>query len=419
MDIIIDISFIIIQFLVWKRLSGKWVNHVSVINLLWLLMTGLSKLRPWGVYLPSETTYSYVYLMLLTFNLTSLLFKKRRTYTNISHNSKRIKNKYLLLELSLFAAAVLAYNLPKFWHMFLAGGFASLRSNYLAGDEGELHVGIFITWFISSIIMASTVLSIVQILKTNGSKRIAVMVLIVNFVNVLMYVVITGGRFVFVMFLMVLAIELWLHNNGDIGKIIKRYKKLAILLVVCLVVVQTVTAERSINNMGFFGNLYVYFFAPINLLDHYISFGDASHLDKLMYGENLIGGFTTPFIVISNKFFNTNYEIPLAVIQNTTSEFFYVSPQFWMNNNCTFLYGALRDFGVAGIIIYAFVWAYLLNWAFKKSQSRNNILGESLYVYFLMVSVLLLIEWMPCRPNIFFTAIFIYVFHRINTRMSC
>jgi len=419
LDIIFDILLIVIQFLIWKRISGKWLNHLSVINLLWLSMTGLSKLRPWGLYLPSQTTYAYVYLMLLTFNLTSfILFKKRKDNPRIASNEIKIKDNYLLLETALFSAAILAYNVPKFWHMFLMGGFTSLRSNYLAGDEGELHVGVFITWFVSSLIMSGTVLSIVQILKTRGKKRIAIVTLMVNFANALMYVIITGGRFIFVMFLMAIGIELWLHNKGHIGVLIKKYKSLVILLVISLFVVQSVTAERSLNNMGIIGNLYVYFYATINLFDHFISPGGDAHLHELMYGQNLIGGFTTPFIVISNKYFQTDYEIPLAVIQSSTCEFTYVSPKFWMNNNCTFLYGALRDFGVIGIVIYAFIWAFLLNWAYKMSQGKKYILGESMYVYCLVVSVLLLFEWMPCRPNIVFTAIFIYVFHRISTKFA-
>ena len=416
LNISVDIFFMALQFLVWKHLSSKWLGHVSVINTLWLLMTGLSKLRPWELYLPSETTYCYVYLMLLVFNMTSIFLFRRR-----KRNFKRVyldvveKPNYILLGTALFSAVVLAYNVPKFWHMFLVGGFASLRSNYLAGDEGELHVGIFITWFISSLIIAGSILSVIQLLNTR-SKKIAFWTLVINFVNVLMYVIITGGRFVFVMFFMAVAIEIWLHNKGNVIAIIKKNKKWLALVLVSFVVVQTVTTERSVNNMGFIGNIYVYFFATINLLDHFISSGVDPHLHELMYGENLIGGFTSPFIVISNKIFGTDFEIPLAVIQSSTSEFIYVSPHFWMNNNCTFLYGALRDFGVMGIVIYAFIWAYFLNWAYTKSHTKQKILGESLYVYSLVVSVLLLIEWMPCRPNILFTAIFIFVFYRINSK---
>lgn len=415
-DIFIDLFLLIIQFLLWKRLSGKWLNHISVINLLWLSMTGLSKLQPWDLYLPSEKTYGYVYLMLVTFNVVSLFIFKKRRYSTNGTNRISIKPDYIMLGATLFSTAVLAYNIPKFWGMFLVGGFTSLRSNYLAGDDGELHVGVFITWFISSIIMSAAILSIVQILKSEGKKKIAIITLILNFVNVCMYVIITGGRFIFVMFLMAIVIELWLHNKGNIGVMIKRYKKWGVLVIVCLYVVEAVTAERSLNDMGLIGNLYVYFFATINLFDHFISPGGDPHLYELMYGENLIGGLTTPFIVLSNKYLGTDYEIPLAVIQSSTCEFTYVSPHFWMNNNCTFLYGALRDFGAWGILIYTFIWAFLLNWAYKISQTKKIILGESMYVYFLVVSVLLLFEWMPCRPNIFFTAIFIYIFYRLNAK---
>lgn len=415
---IFDILFIILQFVVYRKITGKYINHISVFNAIWLLMTALSKTRPYGLYLPSINAYLYVYTMLIIFNIVSVLILQKRpveiyNIKNVKDNS--IRPNYFMLILSLFSFMSLIKYIPMALQMILASGFSGLRSNYLAGEDAEMKLGVFITWFVNSLILAGITDSYLALSKTNDKKvkRIALYTFLINIVNVLIYVCITGGRFLFVLCIFIIIIETWMNNSGKIKLVMKKNKKIVLLVICFFIITIFITSQRVLSGLDFWGMLYVYFYASINMFS--ILEAQTDTYSNYLYGTNLIGGFITPFILLLNNYLGSDFQIPLKEINEYTSDFVWVSNYIHMNNNCTFLYGAIRDFGSIGVVIYAIIYALVVNLFYKKSFKKQSIISEGIYVYILALSVFLLMEWMPCRPNIFFTPIFIWLIPKFNS----
>ncbi|GAB2021899.1 hypothetical protein RyT2_09730 [Pseudolactococcus yaeyamensis] len=160
--------------------------------------------------------------------------------------------------------------------------------------------------------------------------------------------------------------------------------------------------------------LYVYFFAPINLLNFYIENADFSRLHTLFNGQYIVSGFSSIFSVLANKIFHTDFSIPLAQMNAVTSNFVYISPTIHMNNNCTTVYAALRDFGKLGLVIYPFVISTAMHYSAKLYAKSPSLLSLSLYSYSLVILVFLLFEWMPARINVMMGWVLILFFYKAS-----
>lgn len=422
---ILEIFIIILQFIVYSFYFKKKINYMSFFNSIWLLAIFLSRFGFLGTKIPSTNTYCYLYFMLVCFNLSSILFLKARAtknrinlsncqYSEINGSPEKINTNIIVLLFVIFAFLVLIPKIPNAINLYQSGGFNRIRSNFLNADSDNFTGGIFITGFVNAIIISSFYLSIISILKGIKGKqlRTAILIVIIDIINLLMYMFITGGRFLLVICMLAICLSIWLNSSGKIINIVKKYKKALIVITFCIAILIFISSKRVLSGLNLFGNIYVYFFAPINMFDILVNY-DMNF--SLLGGGLLFGGLITPVILFINRFTSLSMPLALAELNKTTSTFVWISDSIHMNNNCTYIYGALRDLGIIGIVVYSIIWAKIMNKSYNLYKKDNSVLNESIYIYTLIISIFLLFEWMPARTNIVYAYIFMYIFNRISS----
>lgn len=408
MFVLLNIVILFFQLFYYKRKFNRYLNYIAIFNCIWLVMIILSSFNILDTKVENFIIYFYIYLMLITFNLFSNFFLKIKRKKKDKKITYKSMNHFFTI-LIIFCFLILASKIPKILSLYKSGGFSLIRKSYLNSSDSNSFVGgIFVTWFINAVVISIFTLALVEMFNKKHNKN-TILVFIISTICVLIYMLLTGGRFILFEILLLLVLEIIIHKNKDF-KSKTKIKKYILPIFIILYIIYKISLERTLSGLNIAGNVYVYFFASINMLDKL--FGDL-RMHSLMHGKILFSGFLSPIYIIINKLFGKSIELPLAILNRTTSQFIWITPSVHMNNNCTFLYAALRDFGVIGIVIYSCFLAYILAKVYLNFKNNNNVFNEAIYIYIVMVSMLLLFEWQFARPNVVFTIILLLLYEKI------
>ncbi|WP_207942082.1 oligosaccharide repeat unit polymerase [Candidatus Enterococcus lowellii] len=414
---ILNVLILIVSLFFYKIYLGNIFNFPNLFNTLWLLMIAFSYQNILNIPTPSNTTYLYAYLSVVVFNISSIIFlmKRRNNNDKIDENSRlNIKSKYNLW--TLFFSSVVSFfsllpSLPSAFQLLRTSGFHEIRKEvFLSEDSGKM----LLQWGINPLIICGIVMSVVLLLNSNEkiNKKFLVTILVISIINCLMYTIIFAGRFLLMICFISVIFEIVIHYKGRLFKIFFNNIWLAISLVLSIILVIVISNQRVLSNLSFWNMTYVYFFAPLNLFNVYIENPDFGKLDDLFNGKFIFSGVYTPITVLLNRIFKTGFSIPLATLNEVTSNFVWITPFVHMNNNSTYLYAALRDFGILGLFIYPMVLAKYFQVVYNNFLMNRTVFTESLYAYSLAMLVFLLFEWMPARINIILAGVFMYLLYK-------
>ena len=338
MFVLLNVIFLFSQLFYYKKKFNNYLNYISIFNSIWMVMIILSSFNILGTKIENSIIYFYIYLMLITFNISSIFFLKiKRKKIDEKYEYKPMN--YFFTILIILCLIVLATKIPRILSIFKKGGFSLIRKSYLNSSNSDSFVGgVFITWFINAVIISVFTLSLVELFNKKHNKN-TILIFVISTICILIYMLLTGGRFILFEILLLLVLEIIIHKNKSFKNKIKIKYVLPIFIIIYII--YKISLERTLSGLNILGNVYVYFFASINMLDKL--FGDLK-FHTLMHGGILFSGLLSPMYIVINKLFNKSLELPLAILNKTTSQFIWITPTIHMNNNCTFLYAALRDF---------------------------------------------------------------------------
>ena len=136
------------------------------------------------------------------------------------------------------------------------------------------------------------------------------------------------------------------------------------------------------------------------MLNALISDPSYSQLGNILFGAYTLDGLLSPFYVVANRLLGTHIPIAITEINAVSSAMVNISPTLHMNNNCTYVYGVLRDFGAAGLLIGPAILAVVCQKIHSYYERSGSDYGLMLYVYMVVILFFMIIEWMFGRVNV-------------------
>lgn len=401
--LIIFLLFFIINFSVYKKV----MNYVNIFLLLWCSVSILSSFGFYELYTPTLLTYIYVFIIMLAFELFSLIFYITKSQPCIKDKSNINIDWKKIDIISLICTVILVPFVLKGVNIILTFGFHSLRELGFTDSLYTTLEKLILINIIQPLILSIGIISMIEFIY----KRKLRLSLLISIVNCLFYILVFAGRWILLEFILVAGIILYDRYRGNIIKLIRENKLIFIMIVFLIIIMANITNQRSVKGgEGLIYNIYIYFVGGIHLLGRYVADPQIYQLtsEHMLYGQEFFSGILTPFIIILNLF-GMNLKSGIEIINEVTQQFIFVSPKSLMNNNCTMIYAFLRDFGILGLVIGPMILAYIYNKAYKYKRKGTNVYTKGYYYYCLSIMPFLLFEWMPARTSIVMIPIMIYI----------
>ncbi|WHY61509.1 O-antigen polymerase [Cytobacillus firmus] len=403
--LLITVISLIINFIQFKN----FLNFVNVFLLMWCVASVLSWFGFYGMYVPPMEAYLYIFILLFMFELSCLLFLRINT---ITHTEKQIfsLNWRKINIFSIICTIIITPFAIKGIALVLAEGFYRLR---LTGFTEMLYSNqekLLLINIIQPLVLAISILSLIELIK-NKKVRVS---LIISVFNCLLYILVFGGRWLLLEFLLLAGIILIDIYGANIIKLVKNNRLLIVVIASIFLTIALITNQRSVGGgEGLLYNVYVYFVGSLHLFGVYISNPLVYSLgtEHLLFGREFFAGILEPIYLIAN-FSGLDWKSGIESINEVTQQFVAVSPATYMNNNVTMIYAFLRDFGFLGIIICPVIIGAVYTHLYKAKKQSPNDYRESIYYYGLSIMPFLLFEWMPARMSIIMVPIFLFLLTR-------
>ncbi|SMQ85072.1 oligosaccharide repeat unit polymerase [Bacillus sp. OV166] len=388
---------------------GKFVNYLNLFLGLWCTVSVLSMFGFYGLYIPPLKTYVYILIVLTLFEVSSIIFFRlkqgiRVEQANIILRWKRLNS------ISMICLIILVPFAIKGFGVVITEGFYRLRISGFSEILYNTNEKLLLMNIVQPMVLAISLLSLIELIE-NKKIRLS---LIISVFNCILYILIFGGRWVLLEFMLLAGIVLYDKFGGNFIRLIKNNKLITIVIAIIAIIILVITQQRSVaGGKGFLYNIYIYFVGSIHLFGVYMN-NPKQYLitsDHLLYGKEFFGGFLEP-IFLFLKFMGMNIHSGIETINIISQQFVNVSPDAIMNNNSTMIYAFLRDFGILGLFICPFVLAIFYMHVYKRKLKSPNIYNRSVYYYSVSILPFLLFEWMPARMSIIVVLFFLYVLTR-------
>ena len=228
----------------------------------------------------------------------------------------------------------------------------------------------------------------------------------------------TAARGTIVMVAVFAIIVLFDKYKNNVFKMIKHNQILFLVLGLMFIGILMVTMQRNLFGKGFVYNVYAYFVGSIHLFGIYVS-NPAKYLldaNNLLFGQVAISGFFYPVTFIM-RLMGSNIKAGVYQIKDVTSVFTPISKtNTTINNNTTFLYSALRDFGEWGILIYSVLLAFLIVTLYKRKNEKPTTYNRALFYYMFYNLIFLIFEFDLALPTTVFVFIYLWLLTKFNKK---
>lgn len=405
---ILLIIFLLINFNVYKNV----INYLNIFLIMYYLVIILSSSGRYGFSVPSNTTYGYLLLALISLEFFSILFMKIKLPIKENTNEESINVKRLSIIAIIVAILMIPTTLEGI-KILGEQGFTAVRSAAFSKDVYSSYTKIFLNYILVPINKAIYIYSLIDYVKSNKIKA----PLVLSVINALQTVITLGGRSVILDLILVLAVIVYEKYNRQIIKIIKKNKKVLLIVFVLLIIIIMITNDRSLNKKeGFLFNLYSYYVGSIHLFNVHVQNPSISLLDgeHLLYGKGMLSPIWD-IVKISLKMIGIETDITTGIetLNQQVQQFLTVKDGVKMNNNVTFLYVCLRDFDIYGLIIgpaYIALWFVIL---YKLYIHKKSVKNDALYFYLVSNLPYFIFEFFLNKTPVILTFIFIIIIYKV------
>lgn len=405
---ILLIIFFIINFKVYKNV----INYLNVFLIMYYLVAILSSSGRYGFSIPSNTTYGYLLLALISLEVFSIFFMKIKIPIKENTNEEILNQR----RLTLISVGVLILMIPTTIEgikILSEYDFTAVRNAAFSDNVYSSYTKIFLTYILIPINKAIYIYTLLDYIKTNKVK----ISLIISIFNVLQTVVTLGGRSVILDLILISVVIVYEKYNRNIIKILNKNKKIIAVAVLLIFVIVVVTNDRSLNkNEGFWFNLYSYYVGSIHLFNVHIQNPSVSLLDgnHLLYGRGMLSPlWEISKITLKSLGFNVNIITGMDLLNQQVQQYLTVKNGIKMNNNVTFMYVCLRDFDIYGLIIgpaYIALWFAML---YKFYIKKKSVRTDALYFYLISNLPYFIFEFFLNRTSVILTFVFIILIYKI------
>lgn len=397
--------FIFINRFIYRKI----VSFPTIITAIWGISLALSTLGLYDTFATSDTVVFYAIIFIFGINLFSALFYSRslkEKKTN-SDTNMMISNRVLTITLIICSVLLLFALWDGLVLLLETNDFSAVRNAYINYETVGTHFQVLVSVTLIPIGKAASLLSVIDLVYSGKLKSSFVL----SIIFLLLCMVMTGGRST--IFFLVLALVITLYDKeNSLAKILKQYPKIIAAVVVAVIVLLIVTFQRGFVDNSVMQSIYVYFVGCFNLFGVYLD--GAVTFTPLLFGQALISGVAFPFIE-ALRFFGVDI-LPgnYILAEQATSKYIPISPTVAINATPTTMFPALRDFGVAGLLVYPAVICYAFQKLKDRCQKNNNILNKALFINFLTSALLLNMAYQFGTFQIIVVFVYIIVLCKIS-----
>ena len=328
----------------------------------------------------------------------------------VASNKLYLLNKRRMNVIALIVFILMIPTTIKGIEILINYGFKSVRTAAFSTEVYSTPTKLLLYYILSPLSKAIFIYSVLKNKKISFS-------LIIGITNMLQMLITFGGRSVLVDLMLITIVCIIGKYNKNILKIVRQNKKIIIIVLVMLLIIQTVTSNRSLNNNeGLFFNLYSYYVGSIHLMDYHLNYPNISLLDgnHLLYGQGIISPIVEIFKLVTQILgFDFDIVTGLEKGNECIQLFIELNNGVIMNNNVTFLYVCLRDFGSLGLIIdvaYIALWFSIL---YKMYKKKKCIMTDALYFYLISNMPYFIFGFTLDKTAIILTYIYIIFIYKI------
>ena len=411
MVFILYISVITFLFFINRKKFGKYINFPNLFNLIFLIVILFSRLGLFNFNSASDKICYYMLISIISFNIFSFIFTSIRI-----KDEKNIKfdvNKKIFIFLSVTIFAIMLPTTIKSFSLILNGGLFAIRSEALSSDGlYSTKMKIIFLFILSPLNKAIYMYSLLQYFKT---KKININI-ILSLLNCIQITCIFGGRSTIFDIFLISVVSIIIEYGTNILNIMKKNKKMIIIFLALISIIIFITSKRSLaGNKGFLFNLYSYYIGSIHLMDVHLENPNISLLnnDNLLYGRAMFSPIEDMIkIVVQTLGIDYSWTTGIEKVNEIVQNYYYVSYYTKMNNNVTFLYVCLRDFGIFGLVLgplYISIWYSIIYKLYKKS---NKIKYKVMYIYILSLMPYFIFEFTLNRLQNIMVFVFISLLYK-------
>lgn len=394
------------------KIYKKFVNYLNVFLIMFYIVAIFSMFGLYGFRVPTDKTYWYLLIALISFEFFTIVFMSIKVNKGKYIENEKINTK-ILTTISILITILMIPTTFEGIKILTQYGFTAVRSAAFSNDIYSSYTKIMLTYILVPLNKAVFIYSLVYYLKEKKCK----LSIVITIINTIQTIATFGGRSVIVELTLIILVAIYIKNRGKIFEILKKNYKLIFLVVLLFIIITTVTRERTISkNEGFLFNLYSYYVGSIHLFDIHLNNPSISLLDgnHLLYGKAMFNPIIDIFkILIKLIGIDTNMLSGIEIINNQVQQYIQVTNSFKMNNNVTFMYVCLRDFGVCGLIIGPMYISLWITFIYKKYIYNHSIKNEVLYIYIVSSLPYFIFEFFINKTSFLITIILIILLYKL------
>lgn len=363
-----------------------------------------------GIYGISRQTNIYIFISIITFNITYLVCSKcyKVKINRYIHDIKFSSNKLFISNtisyvfmLPILIKALMILNSLK-WNLVLMRKFENPQYGLFTPFYAKMWA-----WIVYPVFMVTVIYTMVLI----AHRKVKYKWIIMSIANVGIYTALYGGRTAIVKLVFYFIFGMIICNRDYINRAFRLLKKYGFLFLIVGCLLYLLTKFRSLAGLSVIENALIYFFGSFTYFD-VISNSKKFMLlnNERLYGRGFLGFLISPWMYIFQKISKVNNITGEYLIKNVTDNFMMISDKIRYNAMASDLYVFWRDGGVYGIVIGHIFFAWLVVWSRKHAMAYKNMRWYAVYIFivYILFTSTMLYDLLSIQSGIMLFLLFFY-----------
>ena len=370
----------IVSLMFTKIKTGKYFQINIVYTILWLFIMFFSMNNSLNLLKPRLYIYVVILLSTVLFNLIFLLFYKKVKLNSIDYTGYSINTRKIIC-FNIVAYILFLPSIISAFKLIISNGFNLLliRDTIYVGitqSSNASVASIFLRTIPTAIFIFTEIVSSYYLVKRQNKR-----IIIIGIVDVIVGTLIFGGR----NFLLNYIIFYFFNYISNASKKIKLKKRYILLIIIVLFFV---TLSRDVSSISFMQTIILYFSGSLSFLEYILQNPLSYGLDMKHYGQLTFGFLTEPIAIILKSILGINAKVPSYYFNIYAQKFVDIgtTKKFLYNNNTTFWYPFMLDFGINYAIFGAIIYFILICFVLNKKNSGNQ---KFYFIYIYLCSTII------------------------------
>lgn len=374
MVLFLYVLLLVVSFILTKIKTNKYLHINTIYTVLWFFVLFFSMNNNLGLLKPRIEIYLLVLVSAVIFNVMYLFSYKKVKMGKIDYSRFNINTKKIVL-LNIIAYILFFPSIISAIKLIISSGLnlVLIRNTIYVGITESTNAGIssiFLRTIPTAIFNFTEIMSAYYLVKKENKK-----IVIMGFVDLIVGTLIFGGRN-FLLNYIIFYFFNYINNTDKKLKLKKRY------ILVLIIILFLVTSNRDVSNISFIQTIILYFAGSLSFLELILSNPLSYGLNVKHYGNLTFGFIVEPIVLLLKTLFRLDIKVPSYYFNVYAQKFVNIGSSriSLYNNNTTFWYPFMLDFGFKFAIVGAIIFFMIICFVTNKKNS-GNLKYYFIYIY--------------------------------------